>query len=395
MGPQALLEQVGPFHVGTGEERPDARDLLGGPDPLVRQVGRLAVVLDLIVLRRLLQLGLRGLDLVLGVGDDLLGLLDSRGVFPLLALGDLALGVGDLAFGGVDLLLDTVVAALQSNQLAGHLVRLAIAGHVVVGGTGDDQRGPRFVDQNRVHLVDDRVLQRALHHLLERGLHVVAEIVEAELVVRAVGDVGPVLGLAFLADRVHIRLNGADGQAQGLIDRPHPLGVSFGQVIVHGDQVDVPSGQVDQIDRQRGDERLAFTGGHFGDPAVIKDVAADELDVEMPHLDVPPGGLANGGERLGQKVLRPSAAGDGGLELACLGLQRFVAELLHRLFERRGLTGHCHVSLHQTLVPRAKDLDESLAYLFKSHSICFLFQPIRIRIPCEDAFPGQYGRTAN
>ena len=60
---------------------------------------------------------------------------------------------------------------------------------------GDDQRGARLVDQDRVDLVDDRVVVLALDHLVEAEAHVVAEVVEPELVVRAVGDVR-VVGLA-------------------------------------------------------------------------------------------------------------------------------------------------------------------------------------------------------
>ena len=70
---------------------------------------------------------------------------------------------------------------------------------VVLGLAADDQRRARLVDQDRVDLVDDGVVQPARHavgHLVD---HVVAQVVEAELVVRAVGDVGGVGGLLLLA----------------------------------------------------------------------------------------------------------------------------------------------------------------------------------------------------
>jgi hypothetical protein len=54
---------------------------------------------------------------------------------------------------------------------------------------GDDERRARLVDQDRVDFVDDREAVAALNHLAQRVFHVVAQIVEAELVVRAVGDV--------------------------------------------------------------------------------------------------------------------------------------------------------------------------------------------------------------
>ena len=49
-----------------------------------------------------------------------------------------------------------------------------------------------LVDEDGVDLVDDGVAMAALHHVLERAGHVVAEVVEAELGVRPVGDVAQV-----------------------------------------------------------------------------------------------------------------------------------------------------------------------------------------------------------
>ena len=73
----------------------------------------------------------------------------------------------------------------------------------------DDQRGARLVDQDRVDLVHDRVVVLALDHLVEAEPHVVAEVVEAELVVRAVGDVGRVgLAAACTGRRAASRMSG-------------------------------------------------------------------------------------------------------------------------------------------------------------------------------------------
>ena len=72
-----------------------------------------------------------------------------------------------------------------------------------LGLAGDDQRRARLVDQDRVDLVHDRERVAALHDALERDGHVVAQVVEAELGVRAVGDVGGV-GLLALRERHHV-----------------------------------------------------------------------------------------------------------------------------------------------------------------------------------------------
>jgi hypothetical protein len=68
--------------------------------------------------------------------------------------------------------------------------------------------------------------------------HVVAEVVEAELVVRAVGDVGCVGRPPLL--RGHLRLDQTDGDAELSVDGAHPLGVALGQVVVDGDEVHAP-----------------------------------------------------------------------------------------------------------------------------------------------------------
>ena len=116
---------------------------------------------------------------------------------------------------------------MPSGRLPGFidLGQLGEAG-VEVGGllrrAGDDQRGPRLVDQDVVDLVHDRVVVHAdrlavlvdapavLDLLLQRRRHVVAQVVEAELGVRAVGDVGRI-GRALLLVGLHV-LQHADGR---------------------------------------------------------------------------------------------------------------------------------------------------------------------------------------
>ena len=111
----------------------------------------------------------------------------------------------------------------------------------VVERAGDDQRRARLVDQDRVHLVDDGVDMAALHHVLEPVLHVVAQIVEAELVVGAVGDVARIGGLALLVvEPVH---DHADGEPEEAVDLAHPFGVALGEVVVDGHDMHAPAGE--------------------------------------------------------------------------------------------------------------------------------------------------------
>ena len=160
-----------------------------------------------------------------------------------------------------------------------HLVDLLIQLGPIFQWAGDDQGRPCFVDEDRVHFVDDCVRVRTLHHLGVVHLHIIAQIIEAEFVVRTVGHVAGVSDLAELV--AHVVDDAADRQTEEAIDLAHPVGVALGQVVVDGDDVDALAGEGVEVGRQRGDERLAFARLHFGDVALMQDHAADELDVEV------------------------------------------------------------------------------------------------------------------
>ncbi len=77
-------------------------------------------------------------------------------------------------------------------KLRDDLVRDGVLVGGFVGGAGDDERGAGFVDEDGIDLVHDAVVLAALHLVGEFELHVVAQVIEAKLVVGAVGDVGAV-----------------------------------------------------------------------------------------------------------------------------------------------------------------------------------------------------------
>ena len=219
---------------------------------------------------------------------------------------------------GLLLLVDLVVGvAHQDPDDAGELV---IEGGGVLHLAADDERRAGLVDEDRVDLVDDGEGVAPLHHVLAGHGHVVAEVVEAELVVGAVGDVGPV-GLA-LQERVLVGgQHHADGEAQPLVDLAHPLGVAPGQVVVDGDEVHAPAAHAVEVDGQGGDEGLALAGLHLGDPAEVQGGPAHQLDVVVALADDPPGRLPDHREGLEQDVV------EGVLDLVGLGPGQLLAEL--------------------------------------------------------------------
>ncbi len=121
--------------------------------------------------------------------DVLVEVVDAERVLDAL---DALLGGDDRPLRLVDLV---VAVALEVLHDGGELVVELLR---VVGATRDDERRARLVDEDRVDLVDDREVVAALHLVVGGHGHVVAQVVEAELVVGAVGDVGvrtPPLGV--------------------------------------------------------------------------------------------------------------------------------------------------------------------------------------------------------
>ena len=164
----------------------------------------------------------------------------------------------------------------------------------------------------------------ALHHLRHVVFHVVAQIVEAEFVVRAVGDVGGV-GLAALIVVEPVD-DDADGHAEELVDLPHPLRVAAGEIVVDGDDVHALARERVEIDGARGDQRLALAGAHLGDRALMQDEPADQLDVEMALLERPLGRFSHRRESGRGEVVERLAGGELGAEFVGLVPQRFIAQ---------------------------------------------------------------------
>ena len=190
----------------------------------------------------------------------------------------------------------------------------------VQGRAADDERRARLVDEDGVHLIHNGKMMPALDLVLLAHRHaVVAQIIETELGVRAIGDVAVIL-LAAKGRRL-VMQDAADGEAEKFVNRAHPFRVARRQVIVHRHHMDAAAGQRIEINRHGGHERFAFAGGHFGDLPRVQRHAANELDVErnhLPHhgmaahhhfrlaLGQAAAGIFDDGERLGQNFVERS-----------------------------------------------------------------------------------------
>ena len=150
-------------------------------------------------------------------------------------------------------------------------------------------------------LVDDCVMKRPMDHVLEPELHVVAQVVEAELVVGAIGDISQIGLLALHV--VEIVDDAADRQSEKAIDLTHPFGVAAGEIIVDGHDVHAVAGQRVEVDGEGRDQGLALAGLHLGDHPAMQHDAAHQLHVEMALAERAFGGFAHGGEGVDQDIL--------------------------------------------------------------------------------------------
>ena len=284
---------------------------------------------------------------------------DERGVRGLVEVVDpqLVFDQRDALLGdahGALALVHLVVDVLLEHRR--HPRELLVPPGALLGGPRDDQRRARLVDEDRVGLVDDGEVVATLHEIGLLPRHVVAQVVEAELVVRAVGDVGRVL-LAPHRGR-HLGEDHPDRQAQEAVDAAHVLRVPLGQVVVDRDQVHAVPGDRVQVGGEHRGERLALTGLHLRDVAQVQRRAAHELHREVALADRAHRGLAGHGERLRQQLVQALAVGVPGAELIGLRTQLRVGELLDLRLERVDVRGDLSQPLHHLRLAGAEQAGE-------------------------------------
>ena len=125
----------------------------------------------------------------------------------------------------------------------------------------------------------------ALHEVFRTRSHVVAEIVEAELVVGSESDVAVVSTTSLVAVWL-IAVDAIDSQAMELIEWTHPLAVTLGEVVVDSYHMHTVVGEGVEEDRESGHEGLTFTCCHLGNLTLVKHHATKELNIIMHHVPV-------------------------------------------------------------------------------------------------------------
>ena len=242
-----------------------------------------------------------------------------------LDLGDPRLGGHHLALALIDLVVEF------GSQTLGDTGEVAVPLRRFPNASADDERRSRLIHQDGVDLVDDGKVVSALGEIPRLHRHVVAQVVETELVVGAVGHIRGVCGSAVV--RQHVALDQADGQTEETVHTAHPFGVAARQVVVHGDDVNTLPGECVEVDRHGRDERLALARLHFRNPVSVEHGGAHHLDVEVPLPEDSLCGFANDGVRLGLDIFEGLTSGEAGPEFVGLGAKRLIGEGMNRRFE--------------------------------------------------------------
>ena len=229
--------------------------------------------------------------------------------------------LGDFAFHFLDVLLKA------RDQLVDFNVQLG----AVFSLTGDDQRSTGFIDKDGVDFVDYGEIKLALEFFFHAESHVVTQVIETELVVGAVSDIGSIGFALFL--RWLERCHDTDRQAQELVERAHPVGIPASQVVVHGYHVNALARQCVEVNAQGCYQGLAFTRTHFCDHAFMQGHAADQLYIEVTHAHDTLTGFTADRKGFWQQLVEGLTFGYAGLELFGLGAQLLIGQGNHLLFE--------------------------------------------------------------
>ena len=156
-----------------------------------------------------------------------------------------------------------------------------------LGRTGNNERGTGVIDKDGVDLIDDGVMMLPLDEVIHTDSHIVTEVVEAELVVGTKGNIAVISLFTGFAIGFML-IDTVDGESVEHIERSHPLGISFGEVIVDSNDMDTLACKSVEEYREGRNESLSFSGRHLRYLSLMKNDTSDKLDIVMDHV---PGNL--------------------------------------------------------------------------------------------------------
>ena len=220
--------------------------------------------------------------------------------------------------------------------------------------SGNDQRSSRLIDQYRVNLIDDRIMQLSLYQLLFINNHVVSQIVKTILIIGNIRNITCILFPSLVI--FHRVQDHTDFQSQKLMDFTHPLRISFGQVIVDGYDMHAFTFQRVQISRTGRNQSLTFTCSHLRDTPLMQNNTTDQLYPVMLHIQHTLGSLTHRSECLRKQIIQRLSLCQSLLELSGLILQLLVRHRLHSRPQLLNLIHQWHNSFQLSGTVRSKDL---------------------------------------
>ena len=220
------------------------------------------------------------LDEGVALGQAAIGTEQQVGAMALLLVGGSRVGENLLGF-GQDAGDQAFLVVEQADHIGLELVELLQV--AAWGRTTDDQRSTGIVDQHGVDLVDDGVVMSTLHEIGRRDGHVITQIVETELVVGTESDICLIsLTTGFGVGLVLI--DTVDRETMEHVERTHPLGVTLGQIVVDGYDMNTVACEGVEEHGEGGHEGLTFTSSHLSNLSLMEYDTTKQLYVVVDHF---------------------------------------------------------------------------------------------------------------
>ena len=122
-----------------------------------------------------------------------------------------------------------------------------------------------------------------LNQIRRINRHIVAKVIETKFVIRTESDISFIGFPPFL--RIWLMpVNTIDRNTMKLVNRAHPFGVTFSQVIIYSYEVYTAACKCIQKDRKRSNKRFSLTGTHLRNFSAMKYNTAYELYVVVQHI---------------------------------------------------------------------------------------------------------------
>ena len=187
---------------------------------------------------------------------------------------------------------------------------------------GNNQRGTCLVNQYRVHLINDGVVQFSLYQLFFINNHVITKIIKTILVICHVSNITGILLPSFIV--FHGVQNHTDSQPQKLMNLSHPLCITLCQIVIDSYNMNSLSFQRIQICRTSRNKSLTFTGSHLRNTTLMQNNTTDQLYPVMLHIQYSLCSFTNRRKSFRKQIIQSFSFGQPFFKLSGLILQFII-----------------------------------------------------------------------